>query len=134
MSMENMPDLSSLASSDSGIGDMIGKLMSRPDLIQNIASELGLSSSSETKAEPQRDKKESEAIPASSSSPFGNGDHGRKGKASDKERLLLALRPYLSDKRRDAVDMMLKLDSLTSLMGSINPDIIKSLLGGGGNV
>ena len=132
--MDNMPDLSALASSDSGIGDMIGKLMSRPDLIQNIASELGLSPSSTFGSEPPADKKESESAPASASVSFGNGDGGKKGKTSDKERLLLALKPYLSDKRRDAIDMMLRLDSITSLMGSINPDIIKSLLGGGGNV
>ncbi len=132
--MDNMPDLSALASSDSGIGDMIGKLMARPDLIQNIASELGLSSP-DSSVEQQTERKEpNAAIPTSAPSPIGSGDLGKKGKTSDKERLLLALKPYLSDKRRDAIDMMLKLDSLTSLMGSINPDIIKTLLGGGGNV
>ena len=131
--MDNLPDLSALASSDSGIGDMIGKLMSRPDLIQNIASELGLAPSAPPAEEKKAQNGKDDTIPASAPSPFESRGE-KKGKTSDKERLLLALKPYLSDKRRDAIDMMLKLDSLTSLMGSINPDVIKTLLGGDGNV
>ena len=51
-------------------------------------------------------------------------------KSGDRERLLLALKPYLSEKRRSAIDVMINLGSLGGLVSNLDPNILKTLLGG----
>lgn len=133
--MDGNLDLSALASSDGAIGDAVSKLLSRPDLLMNIASELGLSGGAVKSEEKQEDNRED-----------GNrSDHsllesdGIKEKtpdkgSDDKKKLLYALRPYMSPKRREALDMMIRLESIGRLVGNIDPQALIGLLGGGKNV
>lgn len=129
-------DLSSVLSSQGGMSDAISNamsaLMKRPDLISSIASELGLSGGTEEVPSDPEPNKESESAPASAdeerkeAQQFKPSAHSH----SDKDRLLLALRPYLSPARQEAIDMMINLGSISSLLGNINPELLRSLLGG----
>lgn len=47
----------------------------------------------------------------------GSGKEGHEGEK--RKRLLAALRPYLSDGRRDAVDQILKVTEMTDLLGTL---------------
>ena len=47
----------------------------------------------------------------------GSAKEGREGEK--RKRLLAALRPYLSDGRRDAVDQILKVTEMTDLLGTL---------------
>jgi len=147
----DLSGLSSLASSDSGIGDAVSKLLSRPDLIMNIANELGLgrgdSNAPEEEGKATGDRKElkdgKSIVEESGDSILTAGkDNGaysqgkpRKGENySDKKKLLLALRPYMSERRREAVDMMINLESIGDLVGKLDPGLILRMLGGEKNV
>lgn len=146
--MDNGFDLSSLISGD-GMGDVISNamstLMKRPDLVQTLASELGLSSAFSGEDPPAKENstvKEDVAAEQVSAKPeekkdeggsretFAHSSHKNSGGRSDKERLLLALRPYMSPRRQEAIDMMVQIDAIGSLLGGISPDLLKGLLGG----
>ena len=127
--MDDKLDLSSLANADSGIGDAVSKLLARPDLISNIAKELGLSGGEREDAEKGSLSEEKKSPAAQEIVNDRARDH--KGEVSDKKKLLLALRPYLNEKRREALDMMVNIESIGKLVGNIDPSTIAKLLGGG---
>lgn len=119
-------DLSSLLSS-SGSADAISNamniLMKKPELIDTIANELGLSGNAQKDAETVQ-----EAAVRESSEKEKTVQNGEKN--GDRERLLLALKPYLNEKRRSAIDVMINLGSLGGLVSNLDPNILKTILGG----
>ncbi len=104
---------------DGAIGDMIGKLLARPDLIKGIADELGLGGAP-TQKEPDGDP----PLPTPKIS----------SAESNRSALLCALRPYLNEKRRAALDTIERLGSVGSLLGKTDLSLLASLLGGDKNV
>ena len=122
--MDGGIDLSSLLSSAGGsdaISQAMSILMKKPELIDMIAGELSGGNEKGT-----RDVKEDGAGEVSEK-PEATQDAKKSG---DRERLLLALRPYLSERRQSAIDVMISLGSLGGLVGNIDPNLIKTLVGG----
>ena len=122
--MDGGIDLSSLLSSAGGsdaISQAMSILMKKPELIDMIAGELSGGNEKGT-----RDVKEDGAGEVSEK-PKATQDAKKSG---DRERLLLALRPYLSERRQSAIDVMISLGSLGGLVGNIDPNLIKTLVGG----
>lgn len=133
--MDGNLDLSALASSDGAIGNAVSKLLSRPDLLMNIASELGLSGGAVKNEEKHEDNREDGNRSDSPPAEPGSIKEKTPDKGSDdKKKLLYALRPYMSPKRREALDMMISLESIGRLVGNIDPQALIGLLGGGKNV
>ena len=93
---ELMGKISSIMSSHNGNQDE-----SLPEVINAVSSTLGIKSDDMT-------KKQDEAIPISNVK--GIPDFSRN------TRLLSALRPYLSEKRAQMVDSILKLEQLAEIM------------------
>ncbi len=96
------------------IGNAVNTLLSRPDLVMNIAKELGLSGEAAPKEKnesPPKIEKEEK-------------------KPNDRDKLLLALRPYLNTERQSAIDLMLNLTSVGKLLGNVDPRIISAVIGG----
>lgn len=125
--MDEKLDLSALASSDGRIGDAVSKLLARPDLVMNIANELGLLA-----GETGKEKEEKHAS-AEQNAPAEKG-LAEASEKSDRKKLLLALRPYLSESRREALDMMVSLESFGKVLSGIDPNTLARLLAGGKNV
>ena len=122
--MDGGIDLSSLLSSAGGsdaISQAMSILMKKPELIDMIAGELSSGNEKGT-----RDVEEDGAGEVSEK-PEATLDAKKSG---DRERLLLALRPYLSERRQSAIDVMISLGSLGGLVGNIDPNLIKTLVGG----
>ncbi len=116
------------------IGNAVNALLSRPELIQSIAKEIGLSP-------PSGDTEEKKSAPPPASvPPVASGISGGDGKARDKDRdrLLKSLRPFLTPERQRALDMMMGIGAIGSIVSGLDPTLISSLLGaagkGGGNV
>lgn len=124
--MDNNLDLSALANADGAVGDAVSKLLARPDLLMNLASELGLAPKNEETQKEDHSVKNDEH--KNDAPPISKHDGGN---IPDKKKLLLALRPYVSEKRREALDMMINLDSIGRLVGNIDPSVIMKMLGGG---
>jgi len=124
--MDNNLDLSALANADGAVGDAVSKLLARPDLLMNLASELGLAPKNEEI--PNEDYREKNDERKNDAPPISKQESGN---IPDKKKLLLALRPYVSEKRREALDMMINLDSIGRLVGNIDPSVIMKMLGGG---
>lgn len=122
--MDGGIDLSSLLSSAGGsdaISQAMSILMKKPELIDMIAGEL--SGGNEKGAQGAKEDGSGEG----SEKPKATQDAQKNG---DRERLLLALRPYLSERRQSAIDVMISLGSLGGLVGNIDPNLIKTLVGG----
>ena len=118
-------DLSSLLSSAGGsdaISNAMNILMKKPELIDTIANELGLSGT------PQKDAETAQETAEKSSEKEKTVPNSEKN--GDRERLLLALKPYLNEKRRSAIDVMINLGSLGGLVSNLDPNILKTILGG----
>lgn len=121
--------LSSLAEGDSPIGDAVSKLLARPDLIMNLASELGISQNDDrtkNNTSKENDQNDHNSQGGDNRPQQRSDDH-----PTDKKKLLLALRPYMSEKRREALDMMINLESIGQLVGNIDLSSITKLIGGG---
>lgn len=52
--------------------------------------------------------------------PDGDGHKDTKSEAEKRKKLLAALRPYLSDGRREAMDSILKVTEMTDLLGGFH--------------
>ena len=122
----------------SALGDIIGKLMSNPEIMSAIASMKGQSSPEEPASEENNEPKENEesTTPASSDissklpeviealSPMLSGKGKGDGKPSPRDDrricLLRAIKPYVSRGRSDAIDYMIQLSRITELMKHIN--------------
>ena len=119
-------DLSSLlssAGSSDAISNAMSILMKKPELIETIANELGLSGGDQKSDVEVKEEEVSTASEKAKVQP-------KNEKSGDRERLLLALKPYLSEKRRSAIDVMINLGSLGGLVSNLDPNILKTLLGG----
>lgn len=128
--MDEKLDLSALASSDGRIGDAVSKLLARPDLVMNIANELGLLGGEEGK---EKEEKTPTSEQKEEKTPAGKALEDASEK-SDRKKLLLALRPYLSESRREALDMMVSLESFGKILSGIDTNTLARLLTGGKNV
>ena len=98
-------------------------LMKKPELIDTIANELGLSGTPQKDAETAQETAEHKSSEKEKTVPNSE-------KNGDRERLLLALKPYLNEKRRSAIDVMINLGSLGGLVSNLDPNILKTILGG----
>ena len=114
--------LSSAGSSDA-ISNAMSILMKKPELIETIANELGLSGTGQKEGDGGNDM-------ATSVSSEIEKKPSERQKSGDRESLLLALKPYLSEKRQGAIDIMISLGSLSDLVSRIDPNLLKTLLGG----
>ena len=114
--------LSSAGSSDA-ISNAMSILMKKPELIETIANELGLSGNGQKEGDGGNDMATS--VPSEIEK-----KPSERQKNGDRESLLLALKPYLSEKRQGAIDIMISLGSLGDLVSRIDPNLLKTLLGG----
>ena len=114
--------LSSAGSSDA-ISNAMSILMKKPELIETIANELGLSGNGQKEGDGGNDMATS--VPSEIEK-----KPSERQKNGDRECLLLALKPYLSEKRQGAIDIMISLGSLSDLVSRIDPNLLKTLLGG----
>ena len=115
------------------ISDAIEKLMANPEIISMVASALGNSAAKEEKISAEGEEAKTVSIPAlppdvgniiSALSPLlsggrktGDGKHHESSDAGkNREALLYALRPYISQGRREAIDYILQLSRITELL------------------
>ena len=121
-----------MAISENAISDAISRIMEHPELISMVASALGGKSDGENKKSNDNDSSlpvMAEAASDSGSAPTvaaiapmleklrSLGSSDKRGASGRHEQLLCALKPYLCDSRRDAVDFILKISQLSGLMG-----------------
>ena len=120
-----------------GISGAISKLMEHPELISMVASALEKSSPEENPSKVADSPKDTEAITSDSpqlqhtdvltslipmlskmTAPTkeGNGSHGSN---IPHAQLLCALKPYVSESRRSAIDYVLKISQMSALIGVI---------------
>ena len=112
-----------------GISAAISKLMEHPELISMVASTLGRDtaaaspqSASQSSVAPSEDKSPSDGTLAAFMPMLSklSGTLGRDGqKNAPHAQLLCALKPYVSENRRTAIDYILKLSQISELMGGI---------------
>ncbi len=116
-------------SSEAAISDAISRIMEHPELISMVASALGGNAAAD--GNKTNDSENATSLPVASNggdalptfAPMleklrGLGANSKSGKdGSRHEQLLCALKPYLCDSRRDAVDFILKISQLSGLMG-----------------
>ena len=114
-----------------GISAAIGKLMEHPELISMVASTLGQSSNSVPKAAqvsntPQQSDTEVQTQPPdalASLIPMLSKMSGAMSKDGIKDvphaQLLCALKPYVSESRQSAIDYILKISQMSSIMGAL---------------
>ena len=75
-------------------------------------------------------KKEDSPAPTEALSPAGTGKVSFRGR-EDEKRLLLALRPYLNEARREKIDFVLRILQLLELAGSLGFSFDSKSKGGG---
>ena len=112
-----------------GISAAIGKLMEHPELISMVASALGRdtqAASQEAGAPPAEATSEESPPSADTLTAFMpmlsrlSGALGKEGqKNAPHAQLLCALKPYVSENRRTAIDYILKLSQVSALMGGM---------------
>lgn len=121
---------------DDALSGAIGKILEHPELISMVASVLG-TDGTEKAAEQQTQKGEAvkndgetsqktdadtaAILPVLSKlSALGVGKDGeKKGSAFKHEQLLCALKPYLSKNRCDAIDYVLRISKISSVIGQL---------------
>ena len=128
--------------SSEAISGMIETLMSKPELLQGIASLLGTSDKEEAGEEKEVEEGESteseteatrdtanlippippqllSKLPAILSL-LGGAESGKKSKKeADREALLCALKPYLTESKVQAIEKLIKLSRLGDLLSSL---------------
>ena len=127
------------------IADAIEKIKANPEIISAVASALGVGGTQSTGADSVEEKPEAEAkAPAeaqqtnahatsglnlgnlvSSLAPMLSTIGGAKGggrSLSDKNReaLLCALKPYVSEERREAIDYMIRISQISDMLKHLN--------------
>ena len=125
-------------SEPSALGDIIGRLMSNPEIMSAIASMKGQSPPRETAPEENNESKANEestetvssdissklpeVIEALSPMLLGKGKGDGKPSPRDDRRicLLRAIKPYVSRGRSEAIDYMIQLSRVTELMKHLN--------------
>lgn len=128
------------------LGDVLNKLMAHPEVLSYVASAIGVDQNgSAPTAEPVAEQKVSEASPSvsetapavsASVSPIesqdalaalapllsglskGKSNHG--GQKDCRSALLLALKPYVSKGRCEAIDTMIRFSKLTDLFQTLH--------------
>lgn len=109
---------------EDGISAAISKLMAHPEIIQNVAAALA---ADVPPAEQGKDKGASTADTpgdlAASLMPvisrLGAGLGGGGESASRHSALLCALKPYLSERRQNALDSILKISQMSALISKL---------------
>ena len=137
-----MPDQEkSTAEALPSLSEAIEKLMANPEIISMVASAIGNSPHTAQSEDPQSEensKEESAAVMAAPSSPdlgnilstlsplisgFGkkgnNNPHDNSDSIRNREALLCALRPYISQGRREAIDYILQLSRISELLKQV---------------
>lgn len=129
--------------SNDAIAGAVGKLLEHPELISMVASALGgnTSSTAEASTPPaevsqEQDNTEdtapvsevlggdgadilSSVMPMLSKLSSLNADNGKGGSGFKHEQLLIALKPYVSRGRCEAIDYMLRISRLSGLIGKL---------------
>ena len=115
------------------LSDAIEKLMANPEIISMVASALGNSANTEDTDKGESEETKAVSAPApppdvgnilSALSPILSGlnkqEGGKRNVSTDpsknREALLYALRPYISQGRREAIDYILQLSRITELL------------------
>ena len=115
------------------LSDAIEKLMANPEIISMVASALGKPAANEDTDKGESEETKAVSIPTpppdvgniiSALSPLLSGANksagGKHHEGSDasknREALLYALRPYISQGRREAIDYILQLSRITELL------------------
>jgi hypothetical protein len=122
------------------LSEAIGKIMEHPELISMVASVLGGTPPSQGDQNPNPSppapqveaSKTTESAPASSAPPadvmasiapvltrlsaLGSHDVKDVGLGAKDRQLLCALKPYLSDSRKSAIDYILKISQMSGLL------------------
>ena len=130
--------------SSEAIGGMIETLMSKPELLRGIASALGVSENEEKEEEKKENQEEKEKtqekepteetanlipqIPPQLLSKLptilsllSGTDGGKKSKKeTEREALLCALKPYLTENKVQAIEKIIKLSRLGDLLSSLS--------------
>ena len=115
------------------LSDAIEKLMANPEIISMVASALGNSATKEDTNNGEGEEAKAVSIPTpppdvgsiiSALSPLLSGvqksgsgkNHEGSDASKNREALLYALRPYISQGRREAIDYILQLSRITELL------------------
>ncbi len=131
--------------SSEAIGGMIETLMSKPELLRGIASALGVSENEEKEEEEKKENQEEKEktqekenteetanlipqIPPQLLSKLptilsllSGTDGGKKSKKeTEREALLCALKPYLTENKVQAIEKIIKLSRLGDLLSSLS--------------
>ena len=125
------------------LSDAIERIMANPEIISMVASAMGGAPTDGVTAEQseesaKEERKESAAVMSAPSQPdLGNilstitlllsglgksgsqSSHDNKDSARNREALLCALRPYISQGRREAIDYILQLSRITELLKQV---------------
>lgn len=108
--------------STDALSDAIQRIMANPDLISTVAAALGksppLPSPPPPKEESAKSLPESEAI--ATLLPLLSGLTGGTAPEDDRSRLLCALKPFVSQGRRDTIDTLLRFSRLTPILKQLN--------------
>ncbi len=137
-------DISGQINAPPSIADAIEKLRDNPEIISMVASALGGSSNlkpeSKKESEPPRDNAEvqtdgvpspanmgqlvSSLAPLLSSMGRSSGrdsqPHERDGRTSEREALLCALKPYVNENRRAAIDYVIRISQVSDMFKHLN--------------
>lgn len=102
---------------DSGmdIAKLVSLIMENPELIEKIKT-LGEKNALEEDGD-SRDEKPSEAIPTSANA-ASTEDSGIRSRKKLRGSLLSSLKPYVSEKRRSAIDTMMTVFDVIDLIGN----------------
>ncbi|MBR3895383.1 MAG: hypothetical protein IKJ35_09630 [Clostridia bacterium] len=88
------------SSAGGGFADGLGAILSNPAMLEKLPEIMAMM------------KPLLNTLPAQNGSPSQSGPEGGSLTVSDRERLLLALKPFLSAQRREAVDSILRISRL----------------------
>ena len=135
-------DISGQTGAPPSIADAIEKLRENPEIISMVASALGGSvSKNEASKEPEAPNSAMEESGNSPKSPdmgqlvsslapllssMGRSPtkdthpHERSGRTSEREALLCALKPYVSENRRAAIDYVIRISQVSDMFKHLN--------------
>ena len=117
-------DEKSIGEAPDPLGDAINRIMANPELIATVAAALGKTPPTAPPAPPP---KKEEASPSSEHEaiatllPILSGLTGSSAPPeNDSARLLHALKPFVSQGRRDAIDTLLRFSRITPILKQLN--------------
>lgn len=125
------------------LGDVLNKLMAHPEVLTYVASAIGVDKDGATSAEKPSEEPKTPSEPATPTSAHSSADSAESGDAMAtlapllsglsglskgggggqkdcRAALLLALKPYVSRGRCEAIDTMLRFSKLTDLFKTLH--------------